>query len=79
MQESNLILNRNEFGDPRNKGRILSPEEAKGILDEWVKNERLKVHMKQVAHLMKSYAACLTILHIENQKGDCTDKKHFHQ
>lgn len=65
MQESNLILNRNEFGDPRNKGRILSPEEAKGILDEWVKNERLKVHMKQVAHLMKSYAEGLGLPDLE--------------
>lgn len=65
MQESNLILNRNEFGDPRNKGRILSPEEAKGLLDEWVKNERLKVHMKQVAHLMKSYAEGLGLPDLE--------------
>lgn len=65
MQESKLFLNRNEFGDPQNKGRVLSPEEAKGILDEWVKNDRLKVHMKQVAHLMGAYAKELGLSDLE--------------
>ena len=42
-------------------------DEARGILEEWVKNDRLKVHMKQVGHLMKSYAEYLglTVLEIE--------------
>ena len=31
-------------------------EQAHALLNEWVLNERLKVHMKQVGHLMKSYA-----------------------
>lgn len=56
MQQSSLFLNRNEFGDAANAGNLLSPVEAKAILDEWVKNDRLKIHMKQVAHLMKNYA-----------------------
>lgn len=65
MQESDLYLNRKEFGDPQNKGRILSNAEAKAILDDWVKNERLKVHMKQVAHLMRSYAEGLGLPDLE--------------
>lgn len=56
MQESSLFLNRQEFGSPENKGNLLGVAEAKAILDDWVKNERLKIHMKQVAHLMKAYA-----------------------
>lgn len=31
-------------------------EAAEALLNEWVKNEKLKVHMKQVGHLMKEYA-----------------------
>jgi predicted hydrolase (HD superfamily) len=51
-----LQLNRNSFGDAVNKGHVLSREEATKLLDEWVLNDRLKLHMKQVAHLMKSWA-----------------------
>lgn len=65
MQESALYLNRQVFGDPQYAGKILSPEEAKGILDDWVKNDRLKVHMKQVAHLMRSYAEVLKLPDLE--------------
>lgn len=52
-----LQLNRTEFGHTANKGNVLSPAEANQLLNEWVQNERLKLHMKQVAHLMKSWAA----------------------
>lgn len=67
MQEGSLLLNRQVFGNPLNSGKILSMDEARGILEEWVKNDRLKVHMKQVGHLMKSYAEYLglTVLEIE--------------
>lgn len=65
MQESVLYLNRQEFGKAENSGKILSPEEAKGILDDWVKNDRLKVHMKQVAHLMGAYAKELGLSDLE--------------
>lgn len=51
-----LQLNRTTFGDPANKGNVLSREEAEILLNEWVLNNRLKLHMKQVAHLMKSWA-----------------------
>jgi predicted hydrolase (HD superfamily) len=51
-----LKLNRTSFGDPKNKGLVLSQQEANDLLNEWVKNERLKLHMKQVGHLMKCWA-----------------------
>lgn len=50
------ILNRHTFGDPENTGKVLTREEANQLLLDWVKNERLQLHMKQVAHLMKSWA-----------------------
>lgn len=65
MQEGSLLLNRQVFGNPLNSGKILSMDEARGILEEWVKNDRLKVHMKQVGHLMKSYAEYLGLTALE--------------
>lgn len=52
-----LLLNRNTFGNAGNKGNVLSKGEANELLNDWVKNDKLKLHMKQVAHLMKSWAA----------------------
>ena len=52
-----LLLNRSVFGDPANAGNVLSREDANQLLTDWVKNERLQLHMRQVAHLMKSWAA----------------------
>ena len=52
-----LQLDRSVFGNPVNAGNVLSNEEATQLLNDWVKNDRLKLHMKQVAHLMKSWAA----------------------
>jgi predicted hydrolase (HD superfamily) len=52
-----LLLNRNIFGDKANNGNVLSKKEANELLNEWVLNDRLRLHMKQVAHLMKSWAA----------------------
>jgi len=49
-------LNRSEFGDPKNSGNVLSKDDANQLLVDWVKNERLQLHMKQVAHLMKCWA-----------------------
>jgi predicted hydrolase (HD superfamily) len=51
-----LQLNRNTFGDEANKDKVLSREEAEALFNDWVLNDRLKLHMKQVAHLMKSWA-----------------------
>lgn len=52
----NLQLNRTSFGNPADKGNVLTRQEAETILNEWVLNKRLKLHMKQVAYLMKSWA-----------------------
>jgi len=51
-----LRLNRTSFGDASNTGNVLPRNEAEDLLNSWVLNDRLKLHMKQVAHLMKSWA-----------------------
>lgn len=51
-----LILNRQEFGSSENDGNVMTREEAMVLLSDWVKNDKLAFHMKQVGHLMKSYA-----------------------
>ncbi|HVX24916.1 MAG TPA: HD domain-containing protein [Parafilimonas sp.] len=51
-----LLLGRDVFGDEKNKANVLSKQEAEDLLNDWVKNERLKLHMQQVAYLMKSWA-----------------------
>ena len=53
---ANLNLGRTEFGDQANAGNILSEKEAMSVLADWVPNERLQLHMKQVAGVMKSWA-----------------------
>lgn len=52
-----LQLSRQTFGDPANKGNVLSREEAENLFNEWVLNPRLQLHMKQVAALMRGWAA----------------------
>ena len=52
-----LIIGREVFGDPANNGNTLTNEEASQLLNDWVKNDRLKLHMKQVAYLMQRWAA----------------------
>lgn len=49
-------LGRSVFGDPKNTGKLLSLDEAHTLLNEWVPNERLRLHMKQVAAVMKAWA-----------------------
>ncbi len=53
---SNRNLGRSVFGDPAHTGNLMSPEEALSLLNEWVPNERLRLHMKQVAANMKAWA-----------------------
>lgn len=60
MENISLFLNRSTFGNPDNSGNVMSVEDAKSLLDDWVKNEKLKIHMKQVGHLMKAYALSKT-------------------
>ena len=56
MENGSLFLNRTQFGEERNLGKVMSTADAKALLDDWVKNEKLKVHMKQVGHLLKAFA-----------------------
>lgn len=51
-----LHLGRTSFGKPENKGNLLTLDEANALLEEWVPNERLRLHMKQVAAVMKAWA-----------------------
>ncbi len=51
-----LHLGRQAFGNPANAGNILSKAEAYNFLNDWVKNPRLQLHMKQVAALMYAWA-----------------------
>lgn len=56
MECNSLILNRKSFGNPINIGNTMSKENAFILLNEWVKNDKLKVHMIQVGHLMRRFA-----------------------
>ncbi|MEN2281546.1 HD domain-containing protein [Algoriphagus sp. SE2] len=56
MENKSLILGRKNFGNPNNNGNLMSIEEAFTLLNDWVKNEKLKAHMIQVAHLMRQFA-----------------------
>ena len=49
-------LERDSFGNPANAGHLMSIEEANKLLNEWVPNEKLRLHMKQVAAVMKAWA-----------------------
>lgn len=50
------LLNRSVFGDPANAGNLMTIEDAHALLNEWVPNEKLRLHMKQVAANMKAWA-----------------------
>jgi len=51
-----LALGRSTFGDPANKDRLMTRDEAYALLAEWVPNDRLRLHMKQVAAVMRAWA-----------------------
>ena len=53
---ADLNLNRQTFGNENNIGNLLSKEVAFSLLNEWVKNNRLKLHMIQVGGLMQQWA-----------------------
>jgi len=44
-----LLLNRNVFKNAANSGNVLLKEDAMQLLKDWVLNERLRLHMMQVA------------------------------
>ena len=57
------ILGRKQFGDPANAGNLMTIEDAQALLNEWVPNPRLQLHMRQVAAVMKAWA-------IQKEKAD---------
>jgi predicted hydrolase (HD superfamily) len=52
-----LMLNRQTFGRAEDAGNMLSRKDAYELFHHWVINPRLQLHMQQVAHLMKCWAA----------------------
>src|SRR5690606_9217476 len=50
------FLNKSSFCKPENERNLLSNKETAALLNDWVKNEKLIFHMRQVAHLMKTWA-----------------------
>ena len=56
MTEAIQPLGRTNFGDEKNRGNVLSEQEAVQLLNDWVENERLRLHMKQVEAVMKAWA-----------------------
>ena len=56
MAEALQPIGRTSFGDAANAGNLLSEKEALNLLNDWVENERLRLHMKQVAAVMKAWA-----------------------
>src|SRR5215207_10919050 len=56
MADAIQPLGRTTFGIETNKGNVLSESEALELLHSWVENERLRLHMKQVAAIMKAWA-----------------------
>ena len=56
MAEAIQPIGRTSFGDLANADNVLSEQEARNVLNEWVENERLRLHMKQVATVMKAWA-----------------------
>ncbi len=57
MNSESMKLHRTEFGQPANTGNVIPEREAFELVEDWVKNEKLIVHMRQVGHLMRQYAA----------------------
>jgi predicted hydrolase (HD superfamily) len=49
-------LGRSSFGDIKNLGNLMTIDAATILLNEWVPNEKLRLHMKQVAANMKAWA-----------------------
>ncbi|AFD06293.1 HD domain-containing protein [Solitalea canadensis] len=51
-----LDLGRQTFGDNINVNNVLSRAEVNELLNSWVKNDRLLLHMNQVGYLMRQWA-----------------------
>ena len=53
---STLKLGRDQFGSPSDKGKTMDRTSAEELLTTWVRNDRLILHMRQTAILMKRWA-----------------------
>lgn len=51
-----LQLGRDSFGKPEDRDRLLTRDEAETLLSQWVNNDRLRLHMRQVGALMGAWA-----------------------
>lgn len=49
-------LGRSNFGNQADAGNVMSIEEANSMLNDWIINDRLRLHMRQVAAVMKAWA-----------------------
>lgn len=56
MAEAIQPLGRTTFGNAANSGHVLTTKEATELLNNWVQNERLRLHMQQVGAVMKAWA-----------------------
>jgi len=56
MEKGPLHLGRETFGRPEDRGHLPDRVEATALIEEWVTNDRLKLHMRQVAALMEVWA-----------------------
>jgi len=62
-----LQLGRTEFGNKANQGNVFTQEEAMQLFNDWVLNPKLKLHMKQVAHMMRCWSAEKELLNEQGQ------------
>jgi predicted hydrolase (HD superfamily) len=53
---TNLNLGRTTFGNSANTGNVMTEKEAEQLLDDWIKNDRLRLHVEQVGELMYHWA-----------------------
>lgn len=49
-------LGRDTFGDPKNSGNLPTREEANKLLEDWISNDKLRLHCRQVGGLMYFWA-----------------------
>jgi predicted hydrolase (HD superfamily) len=49
-------LGRSVFGVEKNRGKLPTLAEATALLEEWVSNDKLRLHMRQVAAVLRAWA-----------------------
>jgi predicted hydrolase (HD superfamily) len=61
-------LGRQEFGRPEDKDFIIPRDEALQIVIDWIVNEKLRVHCRQVGGLMEAWARSKSYSDLEIEK-----------